>query len=283
YQVLNIGTGCPMDCVYCILQAYLNTPYLTFFVNTDDLLAELAEACAQTDRPMLRIGTGEFTDSMALDRITGLSRKLVSFFAGQDRAFLELKSKGAYVDNLEDLNHNGRTIVAWSLNSPLIAAGQELRTASLTERLQAAARCASWGYPLAFHFDPIIDHQGWQQGYQTVIDDLFAAVPASSIRWISLGAFRFIPKLKQIGCERFPRSTIYHHEFVPGLDSKQRYFRSLRTTLYREIYQQLHRRCDPQTCIYFCMESDEMWRAVMGFCPAEQGGLPAMLDRAAGG
>ncbi|RUM36511.1 MAG: DNA photolyase, partial [Desulfobulbus sp.] len=32
YQVLNIGMGCPMDCVYCILQAYLNNPWMSFFV-----------------------------------------------------------------------------------------------------------------------------------------------------------------------------------------------------------------------------------------------------------
>jgi len=31
YQVLNIGMNCPMDCVYCILQAYLNNPWLSFF------------------------------------------------------------------------------------------------------------------------------------------------------------------------------------------------------------------------------------------------------------
>ncbi|MCB2214487.1 SPL family radical SAM protein [Desulfofustis glycolicus] len=279
YQVINIGTGCPMDCVYCILQAYLNTPYLTFFVNTEDLLAELAATCALVDRSVLRIGTGEFTDSMALDRITGLSRRLVSFFAGQNRVVLELKSKAAYVDYLADCDHNGRTIMAWSLNAPAIAVREELRTASLDERLRAAARCASWGYPLAFHFDPIIDHPGWRQGYRQVIDDLFAAVPAAAIKWISLGAFRFIPKLKQIGISRFPRSEIYHHEFVPGLDGKQRYFRTLRVEMYQEIYAHLQRYCDPRTCIYFCMESDEIWRAVMGFCPAERGGLPAMLDR----
>lgn len=279
YQVINIGTGCPMDCTYCILQAYLNTPYLTFFVNIEDLLAELTAVCERHDRPVLRIGTGEFTDSMALDRITGLSRRLISFFAGQRRVVLELKSKAAFIDNLADLDHNGRTIMAWSLNSPAIAAREELRAASLEKRLQAAARCAAWGYPLAFHFDPIIDHPGWQQGYRQVIDDLFAAVPASSIRWISLGAFRFIPKLKQTGTCRFPHSPIYHHEFVPGLDGKQRYFRALRVAMYREIYGQLQRHCDPRTCIYFCMESDEIWRGVMGFCPAERGGLPAMLDR----
>jgi len=56
YQVLNIGMGCPMDCVYCILQAYLNKPWLTFFVNSDDLLGEMNAAFrAEPDR-FFRIG-----------------------------------------------------------------------------------------------------------------------------------------------------------------------------------------------------------------------------------
>ena len=79
YQVLNIGMNCPMDCVYCILQAYLNNPYLSFFVNREDLLAELTEAFAPDPNQFWRIGTGEFTDSLALDRVTGLSRVLVEF------------------------------------------------------------------------------------------------------------------------------------------------------------------------------------------------------------
>ncbi len=37
---------------------------------------------------------------------------------------------------------------------------------------------------------------------------------------------------------------------------------------------------DPATCVYFCMESDEIWNDVFGFTPEEKGGLPAMLDRA---
>ncbi|MHB8989776.1 MAG: SPL family radical SAM protein, partial [Desulfobulbia bacterium] len=58
YQVLNVGMNCPMDCVYCILQAYLNNPWLSFFVNTDDLLAELTGAFAETPQTFRRIGTG---------------------------------------------------------------------------------------------------------------------------------------------------------------------------------------------------------------------------------
>ncbi|MEK6197697.1 MAG: DNA photolyase, partial [Desulfobacterales bacterium] len=198
YQVLNIGMNCPMDCVYCILQAYLNNPYLSFFVNVEDMLGELTEAFTQNPDRFWRIGTGEFTDSLALDQLTGLSRVLVQFMRSKKSAVLELKTKTDVVGNLEGLDHGGRTVVAWSLNSPVIVAREELRAASLDQRLAAAAKCASWGYKLAFHFDPIIYHSGWQDGYAETIERLFATVPKENIAWISMGCLRYLPALKKI-------------------------------------------------------------------------------------
>jgi len=281
YQVLNVGMNCPMDCVYCILQAYLNNPWLSFFVNIDALLAELTATFAEAPQTFRRIGTGEFTDSMALDRVTGLSRILIEFFKDQPNAVLELKSKAVALDNLKHSEHGGRTIMAWSLNSPEIMAKEELRTASLEQRLAAAAQCAAWGYKLAFHFDPLIYHPGWEKGYKETIDRLFAAVPAASIVWISMGALRFLPALKNIATDRFPRSRFFQEEFVLGLDNKFRYFRPLRTKMYHHMAHHLSRHLDSDTCLYFCMESDEIWREVLGFSPEERGGLPAMLDKAA--
>lgn len=281
YQVLNVGMNCPMDCVYCILQAYLNNPWLSFFVNTEDLLQELATTLAENPEKFWRIGTGEFTDSMALDHATGLSKTLIDFFRDKKNGVLELKSKAVMLDNLPAEGHNGRTIMAWSLNSPAIMAREELHTASLDQRLAAAAWCAEQGYKLAFHFDPIIFHPGWQEGYRQTIDRLFAAVPGKSIVWISMGALRFLPGLKNIATERFPASRFFHEEFVPGLDNKFRYFRSLRTEMYHHVAQCLMERMDPETCLYFCMESTEIWQEVLGFSPEQRGGLPAMLDRAA--
>lgn len=280
YQVINIGLHCPMDCVYCILQAYLNNPWLSFFVNVDDLLAELGAALAREPNRFWRIGTGEFTDSLALDQLTGLSQILVPFIGQQPRAVLELKTKSAAITNLQGLAHHNRTIVAWSLNSPQIMREEELRTATLDERLQAAGQCAAWGYRLAFHFDPIIDHPGWQEGYAATIEQLFRQVPSDKIAWISLGALRFLPSLKQIAQRRFPKSSFLTEEFIVGLDGKYRYFRSRRVELYRHLYGLLKAQAAPKTCIYLCMESDEIWREVFGFTPEEQGGLAAMLERA---
>jgi len=279
YQVLNIGMNCPMDCVYCILQAYLNNPYLSFFVNVEDLLAELQEAFIQYPDRFWRIGTGEFTDSLALDRLTGLSRELVHFMRDKNSAILELKTKTAVIENLKDLDHGGRTVVSWSLNSPTIVAREELRTASLDQRLEAAARCAAWGYKLAFHFDPIIYHPGWQDGYAETIDRLFGAVPKESIVWISMGCLRYIPSLKKIAVRRFPNSRFFYEEFIEGLDGKARYFRTLRVEMYKFLYQRLQQNAAPETCIYLCMENKKIWQEVFGFYPDERGGLAEMLDQ----
>ena len=279
YQVLNIGMGCPMDCVYCILQAYLNNPWISFFVNIEDLFTELDQAFTSSADQFFRIGTGEFTDSLALDSLTGLSRYLVHYMSRQKRAVLELKTKSAEIANLKDLDHQGRTVVSWSLNSPAIMTAEEIRTASLDERLQAASKCADWGYRLAFHFDPIIFHEGWQEGYKATIKTLFAKVPAEQIAWISLGALRYLPALKNIATGRFPQSRFFYEEFIDGLDGKSRYFRSRRVGMYKVIADELAKYIAPGTCVYFCMENDAIWQEVFGFCPEERGGLGAMLDR----
>ncbi len=282
YQVLNIGMNCPMDCVYCILQAYLNNPLLSFFVNVDDLLVELDTVFKKDSEKFWRIGTGEFTDSLALDRLTGLSRILVNYIGGKKQAILELKTKTAEIDNLRDLQHHDRTIVAWSLNSPQIIAREELHTASLEQRLAAAAQCSEWGYKIAFHFDPIIYHQDWREGYAETIDMLFRSVPKEKIVWISLGCLRFLPSLRTIAGKRFPNCRFFAEEFVEGLDGKIRYFRTQRIEMYRYLYEKIQQ-ISPETFVYLCMESDEIWQDVFQFIPDDRDGLTAMLNFAAQG
>ena len=158
---------------------------------------------------------------------------------------------------------------------------EEIRTATLEQRLSAAHRAAQWGYKLAFHFDPIVVHDNWREGYKKTIDMLFERVDAGAIVWISLGALRYLPFLKNIATERFPHSSIFADEFIIGLDGKSRYFRTQRSEMYRYIYSLLAPKIAEDTCIYFCMESDEMWNEVFGYSPESKGGLAKMLDHAA--
>ena len=282
YRIFHIGQGCPLDCSYCILQAYFNEPWLSFFVNVlEEGLLELEQALdSLLPRQVLRIGTGEFTDSLALDPITDLNRQLVNFFAAQNQAVLELKTKTVNIHSLKGLAHNRKTIVSWSLNTPRVVAREEHRAPSLVERLKAARQVASWGYPLGFHFDPIIYYPGCLQEYEAVVEELLSTVPSRQIVWISLGSLRYMPVLKEIAEARFPETRIFCEEFIVGLDGKRRYFRDLRVELYRHIFLAIKERA-PEVCVYLCMESPEVWEEAFGFTPQSKGGLPRMLDEAA--
>jgi spore photoproduct lyase len=278
YEILNIGTFCHMDCSYCILQTYFHPPILQYFVNQNDLFKELEDVFA--DKRIHRIGTGEFTDSLIWESWTDYSNRLVPAFALQKHAVLELKTKTTAVEKLQKLSHNRKTITAWSVNTPRIIATEEHRTASLAARLKAAAKCQSWGYPLAFHFDPIVIYDGCEEDYRSVVNQIFSYVSADNIVWISLGSFRFMPALKPLIQDRFPKSKIIYGEFISGLDGKMRYFKPLRIEIYQRIIASIREHA-PRVFIYFCMEDDEVWQKTVGFTTSERGGLNRMLDKQA--
>ena len=278
YRILHIGTYCTMDCAYCILQTYFHPPVLQFFVNHDDMFTELDDLF--TEKRVSRIGTGEFTDSLIWEPWTSLSRTLVQRFSHQSTAVLELKTKTTAIDTLLDLDHRKKTILSWSLNTQRVIRSQERGTASLSARFRAAKTAQSHGYPLAFHFDPMVIYEGCAAEYQAVIHSLFTHIRPNQIVWISIGTFRFMPSLKAIIEERFPQSTLVYGESIPGLDGKMRYFKPLRIELYRKIIEAIRIHA-PDVLIYFCMEDDEVWRKSLGFTPEDRGGLSMMLDDSA--
>jgi spore photoproduct lyase len=280
YQILHLGTQCSLGCAYCILQAYFPNRNLRLFANLDDMVHQLEPYLSKSRRQVHRIGTGEFADSLLLDPLTRISEFLVPYFADQPNAVLELKTKTAQVDLLENLEHRGHTIVAWSLNPAEMIGREEAAAASLEERLEAARRCQEWGYRLAFHFDPILAYPNWEQGYREVVDKLFSTVDPRGVAWVSLGALRFMPSLKQIIRRRHPTSNILAEEFIPGMDGKLRYFRDLRVEMFRHLGNLLNG-INQNLCVYLCMESEDIWREALGFTPAEKGGLSSMLDRQA--
>ena len=278
YQILHIGTFCTMDCAYCILQSYFHPPVLSHYVNYQDMQVELDHLFSQ--ETISRIGTGEFTDSLIWEKWTDLSPFLVSEFSRQTHAVLELKTKTTMIDRLAGLRHKGKTIMAWSLNSDRVIRNEERGTSSLSARLEAAAACASAGYPIAFHFDPMIIYEGCEEEYRDVIHQIFSQVSPAHVIWISLGTFRFMPGLKTIIENRFPDSRMVYGEFITGLDGKIRYFKPLRIHLFEKMVAWI-REAAPDVLVYLCMEDDEVWEKAFGFKPMERGGLSRMLDERA--
>lgn len=266
-HVMHQTTNCPLDCSYCILQAYINTPVTTVHANVAEMMDDVEARIAQQPRRLFRIGTGDLGDSLALDPLGGATRTLVPRFARLPNAILELKTKSSEVEQLIGLDHGGRTFVSWSLNTPEVITREEHRCASLEERLEAARRVVDDGYRVAFHFDPMVVHPGWEMGYPAVAERILEAIDAERIGWISMGALRFPPAMLKTIEQRFPRSLLTTGELIHAQDGKMRYLKPLRLALFRTLLEALEEAGGRDVFLYLCMEGPEIWRRVFGWTP----------------
>ena len=280
YQILNIGTNCPLDCSYCILQAYFNQTCLRVFVNVEQQLEAIGRALHLSGARIFRIGTGEFTDSLALDPIVKWTQVLPSFVAEHENVVLEFKTKTVSIEGLLSSAYRDRIVVSWSLNSPSIAATEEHGAPSIRKRLEAARTCQREGYTLGFHFDPLIEHPSWREQYARTVDLLDHFVDPSKVLWMSLGCLRYMPSLKGVIRKRFPQTHILDGEFVPGLDGKMRYIKPVRVEMYAFMKEKFAQ-WGMGSGLYLCMESSDVWQKALGWSPENSEGLSVYLDRRA--
>ena len=278
YQILHLGLGCNIGCSYCVLQGYLNNPFITQFVNLDDAFAELDVELAKPG-VFYRIGTGEFTDSLFMDPLTDLAPRLIDYFGTCKNAILELKTKSVAISSLLDYpGEIGETVVSWSLNAPSVTAQEEGFAASITERLQAAELCRERGYRIGLHFDPLLFFPGWEDEYRQTVAEIFKYLKGDDIIWISIGAFRFMPQVKDVLRDNHSQSNITAGEFIRGLDGKQRYFSDIRRQLYRLLVTEI-KKYAPEVFIYFCMEDKCLWQDTFGYAPDDNAELGRWLDK----
>ncbi len=260
YHVINTCFGCLYDCTYCFLNSYLNTFGIRQIIDLDEILEKL-EGIAAAGRGIRRIGTGEFTDSLMFDEVTGIASSIIERVKDSPRVMVEFKTKSSNIGHLLSIKEKGNAVLSWSINTETVISGYEADTAPLAERLGAAGRAANSGYLVAFHFDPIVDYRGCGEEYIRVVDLLMSAVPAERIAWISMGCFRFSPLFKDAIREKFPREALTCAELFPSFDGKFRYLKQKRVALYGLLYQRIIQYTD-RIPVYLCMEPIEIWDSV---------------------
>jgi len=266
YMIVDVVYNCNYDCTYCYLQHYVNAPYLTVYANVAPLFDELAEVLRARAPQLVRLGSGEFSDSLSLDPLTGFSRLLIPFLRQFSNVLFEFKTKSDLVEQLLDLDPQGRVMVSWSINPQPVVQREEHKTASLAARLQAARRCRDAGYKIGLHFDPLLYYPGWEVDYEPFVAQVFGALAPEDIAYMSMGSLRFAPALKKVVQERFPKNRLMSAELFPGADGKLRYFKPLRTEMYTKMLGWIQRYM-PKPPLYLCMESPDIWHKVFGTAP----------------
>ncbi|MDD5245203.1 MAG: hypothetical protein PHU49_14435 [Syntrophorhabdaceae bacterium] len=275
YKTIDLIEGCALSCSYCILKAYLNSPSITIHDDIPYVTSQIDEMIKKETRHILRFGTGELSDSLALDRRYDLNRPLIEFFGERKKALIELKSKWAYIDHLMPYL-NPYTIISFSVSPQQIIDQEEKRTSPLYKRLRTAKKAQDAGCFVGLHFDPVIIYPGFERDYRYLIEDIGRLLDMDRIIWISLGLLRFPQKLLGHFMEN-NRKNLLHGEFIRGEDGKMRYIKQQRIRVYRMLYKLLKSK-NKGLFIYLCMEREDVWHKVTGMTVGNDEALIGLFD-----
>jgi spore photoproduct lyase len=160
-------------------------------------------------------------------------------------------------------------VVSWSVNPQSIVSREEHGTASLAARLEAARKCLVKGYKIGFHIDPMIWHEGWQESYETLVQEIASRFTPADIPYIGVGALRYKPEQKHMMRERFGlKSLAFQGEMFAGKDGKLRYDQNTRNQMFQTLLQ-CFRKQSPEWKVWLCMENNESWLSAFNASPRE--------------
>lgn len=262
---------CPYDCQYCYLAGTPGvkfSPTVKIFVNIGEILDQIASAVSNLSEPTA-FYLGKLQDGLALDRLTGYCRIMIPFFARQKYARLTLLTKSAEVDNLLDIDHQGHTILSWSLNPSEICDAFESNVPPPDERIVSMRKCADAGYPLRAVIMPIIPIENWQNIYTRFLEKLLKSVP---LERITLGQICSYSGALQLTERKLGKDNPISRMLEKGKskDGRTRFPIKTRIEVYKDLIDKI-RKLQPKLQIGLCMEEADTFKALnmgnsMGCC-----------------
>ena len=267
------SNGCFYLCDWCYLKITFraNRCFITIYVQYDKIKRQIKKRLKATKEEVI-FNSGEMADSLALDHLTGAGREFIPFFGKTKNGYLFMLTKSDNVDNILDLDHNGHTIIAFSMNEPGVSRKFEIGAPTFQRRLTAARKVQDAGYPLRIRLDPIIPFDGWREGYAKTIECIFSQV---SPERVTLGTLRFEkafynmrnsifttgPKLPEMVDTMVP---MFEPKVFPGgkapKTGKYSFNEATRTEIFRFVIEEIRKYSDCR--IALCKESANVWERV---------------------
>jgi spore photoproduct lyase len=183
------SNGCFYQCDWCYLKLTYRAafPFITIRAQYDKIKKQLYKRLGQTQAPVI-FNSGELADSLSMEHLTRAGRAFIPWFANSDNGYLFMLTKSDHVDDILNLPHNNRTIIAWSMNNESVSRKFEIGAPPFERRLKAAVKVQKAGYPVRIRLDPIVPFEGWRKAYSETIKQIFSNIFPDRV---TLGTLRF--------------------------------------------------------------------------------------------
>jgi len=251
---LKWATGCLFHCSWCYLNGTLRfaprktRPYVKDYGKIEQHVRAFVENVDWCDEIL---NTGELSDSLMHERNGNpFSKFILSLFGEQERHKVLFLTKDNYVDNLLRSEHRCQAIISFSVNADEAAKRFENGAPPVAERIEAANRVSKAGYEVRIRIDPIVPIPNWEDGYKSLIDEIFS---------------RFLPSRITLGSLRRLQSTINQatdKSWVNYLSERSNWGKRIefnkRYWMYYQLIQYLKEKYT-YTDIALCKETLEIW------------------------
>jgi spore photoproduct lyase len=183
------SNGCFYRCDWCYLKLTYRAafPFITIRAQYDKIKEQLHNRLSKTTDPII-FNTGELADSLSTEHLTRAAREFIPWFGNSDNGYLFMLTKSDHVDDILNLPHNNRTIIAWSMNTESVSRKFEIGAPPFERRLNAAVKVQKAGYPVRIRLDPIVPFEGWREAYSETVKQIFSKICPDRV---TLGTLRF--------------------------------------------------------------------------------------------
>ena len=210
YQ-LPLLSGCIGKCQYCYLNTNLSDkPYTKVNVNIEDILNRAQEYIDER-LPDITIFEGSATsDPVPVEPYTKSLKQTIEFFAKSENGRFRFVTKYNDIDDLLDIEHNGKTEIRFTINTQKVIKDYENLTASINKRIEASCKIAKAGYPLGFIIAPIFIYDGWKEDYKEMLIKLSESLP-QTLKYpltFEVISHRYTTRAKNVITEIFPDNIL---------------------------------------------------------------------------
>ena len=219
FLVPYTSSGCTASCMYCYLVCnYNKCAYLRLFVNREQMLEKIIKTANKSEKE-LTFEIGSNSDLILENTITGNLPWTIENFKNVEKGYLTFPTKFDMVDDILQLDHNGKVVIRMSVNPETIINKVEFGTSRLKGRIEAINKLKEAGYKIGILIAPVIMVENWKELYLELIQrlnqELSEKVKKDVFFEIIFMTYSFVHiKINQ---EAFPNAiNLYNKEIMTG-------------------------------------------------------------------
>ena len=255
---LNIVDGCMFRCAYCGFGRYIR-----FWLDIERFMEGLDDVFARyPDQRLYKYSN--MTDLPPFEPELDAVPPMVELFGRRKDPYLMLFTKSDNVDFLLDLEHNGHTIISWSVTCETASRLIDKRTASMDERIEAMRKTQAAGYIVRARLSPIVPVKNWREEYTHLFETMFAKSDPDVITLELLGWLDFDDLTRLLDTE------ILDPEAFEAARAAEDELRGIHQGPFtHETHEEFYRFCietvkrlSPHTPVSICHGTPRMWKAL---------------------